>query len=109
MGFILSMFYDKDNVFISLLIGLALPIIAYATLLVGMETYDTYGGMTQIKLVEAIKPRTLQIVSLCINVFMMRWYQRKRYDNSMRGIFIAIGIYAVIWIVKNGSEIFSSL
>lgn len=100
------MFYDKNNVWIALCIGLALPIITYALLLTGMETFDVYGPLTQVKLAESIKPRTLALVSLCIDVFVMRWYQRRRYDDSMQGVFIAIGIFAIVWIAKYSGEIF---
>ena len=100
------MFYDRNKLFLGILIGLAMPIITYATLLTLMETFDAYGPLTQVKLAESIKMRTLALVSLCINVFIMRWYQRRRYDESMRGVLIAIAVFALAWIVKYGTEIF---
>jgi hypothetical protein len=101
------MFYDRNHLFIGLLIGICMPIIAYATILLLAETWDTYGPLVQVKLSEAIKPRTLALVALCINVFIMRWYQRRRYEDSMRGVFIAVGIGAIAWIVRYGVEIFA--
>jgi H+/gluconate symporter-like permease len=101
------MFYDRNNVFIGIALGIVFPIVTYAVLLMLMETWDTYIDQWRVELVRSIKPRTLALVSLCIDIFVMRWYQKRRFEESMRGVLIAIGIYAVIWLVKNGSEVLS--
>jgi hypothetical protein len=101
------MFYDKNNLFIGLLLGLALPIISLALLQVFSETWDASHITPRLILSEAIRPRTLRLVALCFNVFLMRWFQRRRYDESMRGVFIAIGIFAIAWMYFYGAEVFS--
>ena len=101
------MFYDKNNLFIGLLLGLALPIISLALLQVFTETWDSFHITPRVILSEAIQPRTLRLVALCFNVFLMRWFQRRRYDESMRGVFIAIGIFAVLWVYTYGAAVFA--
>ena len=101
------MFYDRNKLYIGLLLGLALPIITLALLQIFTETWDSFHITPRVALAEAIKPRTLRLVALCFNVFLMRWYQRRRYDDSMRGVFIAIGIWALVWVYFYGAEIFA--
>lgn len=101
------MFYQKNNVFIGLIVGLALPIIAYALILTILESIDAYAGFSQVEFAKALKPRTLALVAICINVLIMQYYKKLRAEESMRGIFIAVGILAIAWIAKYIGEIFN--
>lgn len=101
------MFYQRNHVFIGLIIGLAMPIIAYALILTLLESIDTYAGFTQVVLAKAIKPRTLALIAICVNILIMQYYRKLRAEESMRGIFIAVGILAIAWIVKYIGEIFN--
>ncbi|MFZ4543637.1 MAG: hypothetical protein ACOYOA_06280 [Saprospiraceae bacterium] len=103
------MFYNKNNVFVGLLIGLAFPIVAYALVLTFLEALDSIMGFSQVRLSTALKPRTLALIAICINIFVMQYYRRLRADESMRGVFIAVGIAALLWIIKYSGEIFGNL
>lgn len=103
------MFYNRNNVFVGILIGLAIPVIVYALLLTILELIDANAGFTQVQLAKALKPRTLALIAICFNILTMQYYRKMRADESMRGVFISVGIAAIIWIVKYSSEIFSSL
>lgn len=103
------MFFQKNNVFIGLLMGLALPIVVYAVVLTIFEGIDASAGFTQVELAKAIKPRTLWIIAICINILVMQYYRRLRAEESMRGVFIAVGILAIAWFARYYNEIFSAL
>ena len=103
------MFYRKNSVLLGLIIGLFVPIVTYAVLLTTLEFIDSYAGFSQVQLATALKPRTLALVALCGNILTMQYYRRLRADESMRGVFIAVGICAVLWIARYSSEIFDNV
>lgn len=95
------MFYQKNHVLVGLLIGIVMPIIAYALLLTLLETVDTYKtGYEQIQFATAFQPRTLALISLFINPLFMRYYKKLRAEESMRGVMVAVGILAIAWLIK---------
>jgi hypothetical protein len=100
------MFFKKDSVLIGLFVALALPVVFYALLLTGLEFIDDHAGFEQVQLSTALKPRTLALIAVCCNIFTMQYYRRLRADDSMRGVFIAVGLAAVFWILRYSSEIF---
>lgn len=101
------MFYQRNNVFIGLILGLALPIIAYALILTILETIDAYANYSQVELAKALKPRTIALIAICFNILTMQYYKKLRAEESMRGIFIAVGILALAWMAKYMGEIFN--
>ncbi len=98
------MFYQRNHVIVGLIIGLIIPIIGYALLLSLLEIIDNNAGFSQVELAKAIKPKTLALLSICINILIMQYYRRLRAEESMRGIFIAVGILAIAWIAKFWAE-----
>ncbi len=103
------MFYRKNSVITGLLIGLALPVVFYALLLTILEAIDANAGFTQVQLATALKPRTLALVAICFDILTMRYYRKLKAEESMRGVFIAVGISALLWILRYASEIFDKL
>jgi hypothetical protein len=102
------MFYQRNHVLVGLLVGLAMPIIGYALILTLLETIDSVAA-SNLELAKALKTRTLALISICINILIMQYYKKQRAEESMRGIFIAVGILAIGWIVKFGTEVFGAL
>jgi hypothetical protein len=100
------MFYQRNHVLVGLGIGLAIPIISYALILTILEGIDSMAGFSQVILAQAIKPRTLALIAICVNILIMQYYKKMRAEESMRGVFIAVGILAIAWIAKYGGEIF---
>ncbi len=100
------MFYQRNHVLVGLGIGLAIPIVAYALILTLFEGIDNMAGFTNVELAKAIKPRTIALMAICVNILVMQYYRRLRAEESMRGIFVAVGICAIAWVAKYGAEIF---
>jgi hypothetical protein len=94
------MFYQRNHVLVGLVIGLMIPIVGYALLLSLLEIIDANAGFSQVQLASAIKPKTLALLSICIDILIMQYYRKMRAEESMRGVFIAVGVLAVTWIAK---------
>ncbi|MEY4905670.1 MAG: hypothetical protein RLZZ292_3485 [Bacteroidota bacterium] len=91
------MFYDKNNLFIGLLLGFALPFVGYAIFLMTLRDLLHF------------RPQTCAIIALCINALVLQWFKKRRYDESMRGVVIATSVYALAWFYLFGTEIIENL
>ncbi|MBP7184436.1 MAG: hypothetical protein KBA06_02930 [Saprospiraceae bacterium] len=96
------MFYNKNNFWIGLVIGLAIPVIGYALLLTIFEFLESSGFADSKGLSFNFRVRTLALIGICFNLIPFHLYKNAKYDNSMRGIAVATVIYAMIWFVRFG-------
>ncbi len=102
------MFLRKDNLLFGILVGLILPIIAAAFVMIGLEQIIKLGG-GQGSENPAVRPRTVYLIGICINIFLLNYYKRLRYDLSMRGIVIATTILGLAWVIRFGKEIMGQM
>ena len=89
----------KTNKFtIGLLLGVLIPAISFPLL------YGMFTGLEHLAFAsdEGFRPlfkeRTSAIVAISINAIALNWYQKQRFDDTMRGIVIATFIYVAIWL-----------
>ena len=82
------MFYDKDNLFFGLAMGFAIPFVTYAILLSLPFRHSTDA-----------------VMALCVNAILVRWYRKKKYDETIRGFVIATAIYSIAWLFVFGKDI----
>ncbi len=100
------MIFDRNTIWIGLLLGLALPFVGYAVLLTLFEQLEQLGLVSQKGFSANFRVRTLTVIAICFNVIPFNYYQRKRYIQSMRGLVFPTVIYAVAWVITFGKEIF---
>ncbi|MEO1434277.1 MAG: hypothetical protein AAFV80_01990 [Bacteroidota bacterium] len=96
----------KDELITGLIVALVIPFVSLALL---MELNDLL-----IRMEIEIRPgnyftglslRFMSLVALCLNIFPFRYYSKRRYDQSMRGmIFPTIG-FAIAWLVIFGKSL----
>ena len=84
-----------DKFWLGLLVGTAVPIVAYALLLMLLEVLDAYD------IVEYFNPRTTMLLALCSDLVPFQWFKRRRYDQAMRGMTIPVLVFAGLWLYKN--------
>lgn len=93
------MIWEKNNLWLGLVIGLLLPFVGYALLLTLFEQLEAWGLLSSTGFSPTFRQRTLTIVALCLNIFPFNAFARRRGTNTMRGIAIATVLYAVGWVV----------
>lgn len=92
---------QKNAIWVGLLLGLALPLVGYALLLTIFEQLEMTGILSREGFSPKFRERTLSIVAICINVFVLNYYMRRRFFmQTMRGIVIATVICVGIWVVN---------
>ncbi len=95
----MSKFYQKNNLQLGVGIGLLLPIIVFYSLHGIYALLEQNGSLANSISVE-FRERTIALLAIAIDVIPMRYYQKNRYwIDSMRGVTIAMGALAFIWMI----------
>ncbi len=99
-------FLDRNQLWIGLLIGLLLPFVGYAVLMMLYEQLEALGWIQPGGLSTDFRHRTTAIVAICLNLWPLNFYQKKRFVNSMRGVVLATSVYVAAWIIYYFGYIF---
>lgn len=102
------MFLKKNNLLFALAAGIFFPILTAAIVMLILEQIIRLGG-GEGSANPVVRPRTVYLIGICINVLLINYYKKLRYDQSMRGIVIATSILGLIWIIRFGSEIMDQI
>ena len=97
--------YQRDRWFNGFSSGLFFPLVLFAGLLylfesLGILTVSVQTGNP------GLKPRTIGLIALCINLILMQVFKRLRWTQSMRGMAVATFICVGLWLLKYGNELF---
>ena len=98
--------FDKNALWIGLVLGLVIPFVGYALLLTLFEQLDAAGFLSGEGFSQNFRQRTIAIVALCLNVFPFNYFYKKRQLNTMRGIAVVTVLYGIAWVVYFGKELF---
>ncbi len=99
---------DRRNKLITGLIpGIVLPLTIYAILYAIFGLLEKNGAASGSGLSDNFRERTLAIVALAINVFLINTFKTRRWENAMRGVVVATGVLALIWLVRFGPGLFN--
>jgi hypothetical protein len=89
---------QKNAIWVGLLLGLLVPLVAYALLLTIFEQLEMTGIVSRDGLSPQFRERTLSVVAIGLNVFIFNYYARRRFFvNTMRGMVIATVICVGVW------------
>lgn len=98
--------FQKDNLPLGLLIGVAVPFVGYAILL---ELYDALASnqvISDIGMTENFRSRTIALLAVCFNLIPFSIYNKNRCYNTMRGLVFPTVVLAVSWFVYFQSHLF---
>lgn len=96
---------ERNKFSIGLIVGIAIPLIAFPLL------YGIFTGLESIAFASndgfrpLFKERTSGIVAIGLNAIALKFYEKRKYDDTMRGIVISTFIYIAIWIYFFGEMI----
>ncbi|MEN0005533.1 MAG: hypothetical protein AAF798_15390 [Bacteroidota bacterium] len=100
------MFWNRNAIWMGLLLGFALPIIVYAILLTIYDQLEAIEFLTDdTGFSPTFRNRTSMAAALCINLIPLNYYQKRRYVNSMRGLVMATGVFIIAWLYNYGQYI----
>lgn len=99
---------QRNNVWIGLVLGLLIPFVGYALLLVILEEMQAAGWLTSGDGELIFRTRTILLMSICLNLIPFSIYQRQKKAKTMRGVLSATLLYSLIWVVYFGTTIFGN-
>ncbi|MFM8489965.1 MAG: hypothetical protein ACKOCH_26805 [Bacteroidota bacterium] len=97
---------NRNLIWVGLLIGLMLPSLLYVILLNLFSLLEIKGAASTTGLSQNFRERTLAIVALASNLWLMKTYHRRRQELSMRGVVVATTVLALIWLYTFGTKLF---
>lgn len=100
-------FLNRDAVWVGILVGLLVPFVGYAILQMLYEQLEAMDWITSGGLSTSFRERTSAIVAICLNLWPLNIYQKKRFGNSMRGIVFPTACYVFAWVIYFFGYIFA--
>ncbi|MEZ5044932.1 MAG: hypothetical protein R2828_33850 [Saprospiraceae bacterium] len=101
------MIFHRNEIWVGLLLGLLLPFIGYAILLMFFEQIEKLDIGSASGFSFGFRQRTVAIIAICLNIFPINVYQKKRMTQTIRGMIIATFILVAIWLIYYGQQLFS--
>lgn len=97
---------NKNALWVGLLLGFVLPALTYTILTQLFSLLEIKGAASGVGLSENFRERTLAIVALATNLFLLNAYRRRRWELTMRGVVIATTLLALVWLYVFGVKLF---
>jgi len=97
---------NKDSLILGILLGLAVPFVGYAIILMIFEQIGASEWLNSEARTITFRARTIAVLAICLNIIPFRFYQKQRYEASMRGVIVATMIYVGLWMFKFSSHLF---
>ena len=97
---------NKDSLILGILLSLAVPFVGYAVILMIFEQIGASEWLNSEARTITFRARTIAVLAICLNIIPFRFYQKQRYEASMRGIILATMIYVGLWMFKFSSHLF---
>ncbi len=94
--------WQKNALWIGLVMGLVIPFVGYALLLTIYEQLENMGWISNSGLSSNFRERTLAIIAICLNAIPLNFFQRYHSLDSMRGLVIPTALYAIGWLLYFG-------
>ena len=96
---------QKDEIWVGLIYGVVLPIAGFFLLYNLFSLLEIKGAASGAGFSENFRERTLAIVAIALNLIPLSRFRKLRYEQAMRGVVIATGVLAILWIIFFGRKL----
>ncbi len=100
------MIFNRNELWVGLVIGLLLPFVGYATLLMIFEQLEGMDVGSSSGFSIGFRQRTVAIVAICLNIFPLNHFQKNRMTQSIRGLVLATFALVGLWLFWYGPQFF---
>ena len=98
--------FQRDEIWVGLLYGLVIPLAGFLVLYNLFSILEIKGAASGAGFSENFRERTLAIVAIALNLFILTRFRKLRWERAMRGVVIATSLLAIVWIVLYGVKLF---
>ena len=100
------MIFNRNELWVGLVLGLLIPFVGYAILLMAFEQLEGMNMGTSSGFSIGFRQRTVAIIAICLNIFPINNFQKKRMTQSIRGLVLATFALVAIWLIWYGPQFF---
>ena len=97
--------FEKNSIPLGLFLGILLPLAGFGLLYGIFGLLEELGWVSDIGFRPKFRERTIGIIAIALNVFLLNFYQKRRYTDTIRGIVIMTTIWVVLWLVLFGKYV----
>ncbi|MCC7507203.1 MAG: hypothetical protein IT259_17995 [Saprospiraceae bacterium] len=97
---------NRNEIWAGLAFGILLPVFSFVLLYQVFSLLEVKGAASGAGFSPNFRERTLAIVAIALNMIPLNIFRRRRWDLSMRGVVIATGVLAFVWLFKYGIGLF---
>ncbi len=97
---------QRDEIWIGLLYGILLPAAGFLVLFNLFSLLEIKGAASGAGFSENFRERTLAIVAIALNLFLLSRFRKLRWERAMRGVVIATALLAFVWLFLYGVKLF---
>ena len=94
-----------DKILYGLLLGIVIPVIAYAILLMIYDQLDAWDILSGTGLAPNFRERTIGLMAILANAIPMQMANNRYLTNAMRGIIFPTLFYVCLWMYNYGFEL----
>lgn len=97
---------NRNELWVGLLLGVLFPALSFILLYQIFNLLEIGGAASSTGFSPNFRERTLAIVAIAANLILLNLYKKRRWDLAMRGVVVATGVLALIWVLKYGVHLF---
>lgn len=94
--------YQYDKFWIGGLVGLAIPFVGYAIILIVLEQLSDVDSLSNLNF--DFRTRTLGLLAIALNIIPIQFFTKKRANQGVRGVVVVSMIYAAAWLFQFGAK-----
>jgi len=98
--------FQRDEIWVGLVYGILLPAAGFLVLYNIFSLLEIKGAASGAGFSENFRERTLAIVAISLNLFILSRFRKMRWDRAMRGVVISTALLAVVWLLMYGIKLF---
>jgi hypothetical protein len=98
--------FQRDEIWVGLLYGILIPTTCFLVLYNLFSLLEIKGAASGAGFSENFRERTLAIVAIAVNMFLLSRFRKLRWEQAMRGVVIATSLLAIAWLVLYGVKLF---
>lgn len=97
---------QRNKIWFGLLAGILLPVFCFVLLYQIFSIFGKLGWVSSEGFSPNFRERTLAILSIAVNLYLLQTFRRNRWDLAMRGVVIATTMLAAGWVFFFGLKLF---
>jgi len=97
--------HPYNKVYIGILVGLILPFVGYAILLMIYDFLDDQDIISSLGMSPNFRERTIGLIALILNVIPMQIFNKRNWQEAMRGIVFPTLAYVILWMYLYGYDL----